>query len=294
MTAEVTIANGSAVRKGVTAPAENGDFICKIDELTVVFADNEGNIILPVMTFDNATALGESKYSFAGLSKDVAQVALIALRDNEIDDNIKTLDDVASICEGDTMHDEADELVVYGDDRNAQKVYVGDNRYVLKANVKVVPNHSRVEVTEIECTNFGTYTGIDLKVLGFKEYADVDLANLEGLTLTEANPSATAGEGLVWSWNFFGKSTPVQEMGLGMEVKEDGYVIEDPLKLLIIDTYKVGGETIEAFEAGNVYKFAIRFGADSFQGSESDNFSAEVTVEIGQWIVNETEIEFAK
>ena len=293
MTAEITIANGSAVTKGVTAPAQTGDFICELEDLTVVFADAAGEIILPVMTFEDAESIGLSKYRFEGLPSEVAQVAVIALRDNEIDDNIKTLDDVKSICEGDTMHLEADQLVVYGDDRNPEKEYIGDNKYLLKAHVKVVPNHSRVEVTEIECANFGTYTDIALKILGFNGFADVDAADLEGKNLTPTNPSATAGVDKVWSWNFFGDSTDALELGLGMEVFEDGYEIADSKKLLIIDTYKVGGETIEAFEAGNVYKFAIRFGADALQSGEGENVSAEVTVEIGQWIVNETEIEFA-
>lgn len=293
MAAEITITNGSTVTKGVTAPAKTGDLVCEIADLTVVFADAEGNVILPVMTFTDAESLGSSKYRFEGLSSEVAQVAVIALRDNEIDDNIKTLDDVKSICEGDTMHLEANQLVVYGDDRSPEKSYIGDNKYLLKAHVNVVPNHSRVEVTEIACTSFGTYTEIALKMLGFDGYADVDAADLEDKNLTPTNPSATAGVDKVWSWNFFGESTEAMALGLGMEVIEEGYEIADPKRLLIIDTYKVKGETIEAFKAGNVYKFAIRFGADALQSGEGENVSAEVTVEIGQWIVNETEIEFA-
>ena len=84
MTVEITIANGSSATKAVTSPATSGAFVCEANDLTAVFADANG-IIIKSVAFEKATA-SNGKYTFTGLTTEVSKVAVIALRDNNLND----------------------------------------------------------------------------------------------------------------------------------------------------------------------------------------------------------------
>lgn len=287
MTVEITIANGSVATKGVTSPAANGAYICDADDLTAIFADADGNI-LSSAEFPEAT---NGKYTFGGLTTEVSKVAVIALRDNTLDD-INTLEEVKAIWATEEQMDaEADALIAYGEDLNPVQSTTDYKNYVLSATVRVMPNHSRIEVTSIACTDFGDYSALDLKILGLDEYEVIE--DLTGNVLNAETTSVNPDEGKVWSWNLLGQKTPVVDMILGMEVVGNGYTVVAPERILTINSYKVNGVEIENFEAGNVYKFAIKFGVDKLWGDSNVSVSADVTVEIDRWIVNETEIGFA-
>lgn len=290
MTVEITIANGSSATKAVTSPATSGAFVCEANDLTAVFADANG-IIKKSVAFEEATA-SNGKYTFTGLTTEVSKVAVIALRDNNLND-INTLDEVKDIWVTEEQMDaEADELIAYGEDLNPTQRNVGDNNYILSATVRVLPNHSRIEVTSIGCTDFGSYSALNLISLGLEDYMHSDADDLTGKSLNKEISSVNPGEGKVWSWNLIGQTTPVMKTYLIMEVVGDGYTVVAPERLLTVNSYKVNGGNITYFEAGNVYKFAINFGVDKLFGNSDVNVSAEVTVEIDQWIVNETQIGF--
>ena len=280
-TVEITILNGS-VTKAVTAPAAGS--VCAIADLTALFADATGNVV-ESKNFAGLTAT-DGKYIFADLPSTVSQVAVIALRGNDVPATVnaaKTLWQNTEMVEA-----AADQLIVYGEDLNPSSTKT-DEGYVLSASVSVVPNHARIEVTSISCRDMGTYSDINLRKMtlkGYENYAAALSANL-----SSSSDMAVAGEDLVWSWNI--KKQNVTDLILDMNVTGNGYTVAVPERTLTVDTYSVGGNEITTFETGNVYKFNIEFAASDLAEDGSATVSASVTVTISEWTINETSVGFA-
>lgn len=280
-TVEITIENGN-VTKAVTAPAAGT--VCAVADLTALFADAAGNVV-ESKNFAGLTAT-DGKYIFADLPSTVSQVAVIALRGNDVPVTVnaaKTLWQNTEMVEA-----AADQLIVYGEDLNPASTKT-DEGYVLSASVSVVPNHARIEVASISCSDMGTYSEIALNKMTLEGYEDYAAAL--SATLSSSSDKAVAGENLVWSWNI--KEQATKDITLDMNVTGNGYTVAVPERTLTVDTYSVGGNEITTFETGNVYKFNIEFAASDLAEDGSATISASVTVTISEWTINETSVGFA-
>lgn len=282
-TVEITIENGS-LTKAVTAPVGEGGLVCDAADLTALFADASG-AIKKTVPFVGVTP-ENGKYTFADIPSTVSQIAVIALRGQEIPASLAAAKALWTTTEMVSVN--ADKTIVYGEDLNPTTTKASDG-YVLSAAVKVTTKHARIEISSISCTDMGTYSEIALKTMtlsGYDNYAeDLDA------TLSSTSDSAFAGEGVVWSWNILEKD--ILPIVLDMEVTGKGYTIAIPEKTLTVNLYKVNGTEISKFEAGNVYNFAINFAASNLDSDASATVSAEVTVTVSEWVINETSVGFA-
>lgn len=280
-TVEITIENG-AVTKATTAPASGT--VCNVADLTALFADQEGAIVESA-TFSGLKAT-DGKYTFTDLPSSVSKVAVIALRGNEVPE---TLAGAKALWESTEMVDAAaDKLIVYGEDLKPTSSKDGDH-YVLSASLTVVPNHARIEVSSISCTDMGAYSAIRLGTMTLAGYEDH--AALVNATLSSTADNAIAGENLVWSWNI--KEQETADIILDATVEGNNYTVAMPERTLTVNSYTVDGSKISTFENGNVYRFDIRFAASNLAEDGSATVSASVTVTISEWIINQTSVGFA-
>lgn len=281
-TVEITIENGS-LTKAVTAPAAGA--VCDAADLTALFADASG-AIKKTASFADVTP-ENGKYTFTDLPSTVSQIAVIALRGQETP---ATLAAAKSLWENTEMVETAaNQMIVYGENLNPSSTKT-EAGYVLSASVTVVPNHARIEVSSISCTDMGTYSEIGLSKMTLTGYENYTVI-FEEEALTSTSDKAVAGDGLVWSWNI--KEQVTKAIALEMSVVGDGYTVAVPERTLTVDKYSVGGSEIDTFEAGNVYNFAINFAASHLAEDGSAIVSAAVTVTISQWVINETSVGFA-
>ena len=82
-------------------------------------------------------------------------------------------------------------------------------------------------------------------------------------------------------------------MVLALDLVGNGYTVAVPERTLTITTYKVNGEAIENFEAGNIYRFDIVFGEENFDENSTSEVKVDVVLTIAKWTINTTEVEFA-
>ena len=281
---EITIENAGAVTKAETSKAGENSAVCSVNDLTALFADKNGNIV-ESMAFPSGTVGGA--YVFNNVPSDVAKVAAIALRGNEVPATLaaaKTLAQNYEVVDG-----EYNSLVVFGQDL-APVVTDG----VLKATFTVAPLQARIEVNSIGTTySFAgqpEYSAFNFKTLtldGYLNYA----ADLSAYALGVTRSKVEVGSGKAWSWNI--KEQAVRNMVLALDIVGNGYTVAVPERTLTITTYKVNGEAIEKFEAGNIYRFDILFGEENFDENSTSEVKVDVVMTIAKWTINTTEVEFA-
>ena len=307
MTVEITIENSAAITKAVTPMAGQSSAVCSVSDLTALFADKDGKI-LPNSTsaFPN---LVNGKYTFNDLPANVSQVAVIALRGLVEPTSLATLADARDLAATELVDANYDELVVYGEDCSPVHSMSG-NSNVLTATITVAPLQARIEVASIKTTDRFTnykpegsdeivvpeYSNYNLKSLSLAGYSnyDADLTGLifglnsEGRTVTNITPNES---NTAWSWNI--KEQPVKNMVLSLDLVGNGYSIAVPGRTLTINKYKVDGEEISKFKAGNIYRFDIVFSQDNFDVNSTSEVKVDVTLDIANWVINTTTVEFA-
>lgn len=280
---EISILNGTKATKAVTAPVTSADVACaNVADLTALFADASGKVVKSA-SFPSAAS---GPYTFSDVPAEVAQVAVIALRGASVPVDLEA---AVTLWETEDVAAEAAELVVYGVDAAPTRDAGTDGALVLKASVTVLPAHARIQVSGISCTDLGDFTSITLKKMAMAsgKYAQ----DLGSVALTSAGAAADAGNGNVWSWNISPQA--VSNLVLDVAVAKDGYTIADSEGTVTFSTYKVGGTAISNFEAANVYNFALSFASENISGVDGTaTLPAEITVTIGSWVINETEIGF--
>ena len=306
MTVEITIENSAAVTKAVTPMAGQNSAVCSVSDLTALFADKDGKI-LSTSVFPN---LVNGKYTFNALPASVSQVAVIALRGLVEPSSLATLAAARQFAATELVDANYDDLVVYGEDCSPVHSMSG-NSNVLSARINVAPLQARIEVASIKTTDRFTnykpegsdeivvpeFSNYNLKSLSLAEYSnyDADLSGLifglnsEGRTVTNITPNET---NTAWSWNV--KEQPVMNMVLSLDLVGNGYSIAVPERTLTINKYKVDGEEISEFKAGNIYRFDIVFSQDNFDDNSTTEIKVDVTLNIVNWVINTTTVEFAK
>lgn len=306
MTVEITIENSAAVTKAETPIAGQSSAVCSVSDLTALFADKDGNI-LSSSVFPN---LVNGKYTFTALPASVSQVAVIALRDLVEPSSLATLEAARQLAATELVDANYDDLVVYGEDCSPVHSMSG-NSNVLTATITVAPLQARIEVVSIKTTDKFTnykpegsdeivvpeYSNYNLKSLSLAGYSnyDADLSGLifglnsEGRTVTNITPKVT---NTAWSWNI--NEQAVKNMVLSLDLVGNGYTIAVPERTLTINKYKVDGEEISEFKAGNIYRFDIVFSQDNFDDNSTSEVKVDVTLNIANWVINTTTVEFAK
>lgn len=279
---EISILNGTKATKAVTAPVTSADVACaNVADLTALFADASGKVVKSA-SFPSAAS---GPYTFSDVPAEVARVAVIALR--EASSVPADLSAAEALWKTEDVDAEAADLVVYGVDDAPARNAGTDGALVLKASVTVLPAHARIQVSGISCTDLGDFTSVTLKDMSMGTYAQ----ELGSVVLSSANAVAEAGNGNVWSWNISPQA--VSNLVLDVAVAKDGYTIADSEGNVTFSTYKVGGTAISNFEAANVYDFALKFASENISGVDGTaTLPAEITVTIGSWVINETEIGF--
>lgn len=94
-----------------------------------------------------------------------------------------------------------------------------------------------------------------------------------------------------WSWNILPQK--VSDLTTNIYVVGNGYKVPtgSENKTVTINSYKVENQTIETFDAQNIYKFNIDFSEDNID--ETNNYiCVDVDVTIAQWVVNDVEVGF--
>lgn len=288
-TVEIKIENSAVVTKAETGKAGESSAVCSVSDLTAIFADKDGNIV-ESMAFPTSTSNGA--YVFREVPATVSKVAAIALRGNEMPE---TLAAAMTLAENYEIVDAAyDELVVYGQDLAP---VVTEN--VLKAKFTVAPLQARIEVNSISTTDYFTntqeavakYSAYNLKSLTLAGYANY-AADLSAYPLNQSHRFVEVGSGKAWSWNI--KQQPVKNMVLSLDLVGNGYTVAVPNRTLTINSYKVNGEEIGTFEAGNIYRFDIEFGEENFDENTTSEVKVDVVLSIANWVVNTTTVGFAK
>ena len=285
LTVEITIENAGAVTKAETSKAGENSAVCSVSDLTALFADKSGNIV-ESMAFPSGTVGGA--YEFKNVPSTVSKVAAIALRGNEVPATLaeaKTLAENYEVVDG-----EYNSLVVFGQD---QAPVVTDG--VLKAIFTVAPLQARIEVNSIGTTfSFAgqpEYSAFNLKSLTLAGYANY-ASDLSAYALSARASKVELGSGKAWSWNI--KEQAVRDMTLSLDLVGNGYTVAVPHRTLTINTYKVNGETIETFKAGNIYRFDILFGENNFDENSTSEVKVDVVLTVAKWTINTTTVEFAK
>lgn len=282
-TVEIKILNGVSATKAVTAPAEDGQFVCSASDLTALFADAAGNVVSHEVF--PATAEGNGTYRFEDVDASVSQVAVIALQGNSAPGTIAAAEELWA--ETEQVDAEAGKLIAYGLDAEPEASGNAKDGYLLSAELSVVPAHARIEIASISCTDFGSFSSI---TLGQLSLADGAYAQSVYATLDRNNTTAVAGTDVVWSWNILEQA--VSPMVLDLTVASDSYVVAVPERTVTIASYKVDGTAISTFEKGKVYSLNISFTESNIDETAAD-ISVDVTVSIAQWVVKETDYEFA-
>lgn len=201
---------------------------------------------------------------------------------------------------------------------------IGTKSYpVYTASLTIAPKMARIEITQISCGTFGVSanTGYDaigiqsMTLAGGTKTAEMDVTgnytiNFTNFTNdselntdpnvikpdTDGNPETTlnilkpAGTN-VWSWNI----APQEKSNLttSLYVSGDGYTTLIPERTVTINSYsKTDDSAINTFDAGKIYRFAINFNHNNIDAT--DNYIvAEVTVDIVDWVVVPTNVDFA-
>lgn len=311
----ITISNARSTTKGVTDTAGATNVACtKAEDLVFGFCDGAGKLIT-ALTVADATLQADGSYVFHALDQKISRVYVIAngAGANKITKaNAPASYDLAhALWEAQTPHVEWDEIVVLGhstathvkDGVNDVFCEVEGYKYPLfAASVKVVPNHARLEVSKIACSDLGNeYNKIALQNLTFAgAFVEQLGTDPEGFMLdavaSPAVTSLTPGAGKVWSWNI--KQTEALDLVLNIDAKEgNGWLIPSGTshRTVTVGDYKAPGlyantanvDTngyIKQFMPGEIYSLNLTFKEQNMH-NDSDMLCIDVDVQIAEWII---------
>jgi hypothetical protein len=281
----LTIANSNEATRAITDASATTDFECAAAaDLTVLFADKSGKVV----ETRNLTAGDNTNgtYSFHKLPETVQQVGVIALRGNAAP---ATLDAAEAIWKTETLEAEVANIVVYGKSgqmtQNNTCLVDGVNYPLFEGEVRVAPYHTRFEVLEFKCTDLGQneygYSKITLNKMTYGGQYEQAL----GKELLDPTTVATAGEGKAWSWNWANEKAAAN-LVVDLTVEGKGYTVAIPNKTLTINGYlDKGGNKINKFECGNIYKLDVPFLEANIDATDG-MICVNVDVTIAKWVVN--------
>ena len=294
---ELTIVNGGGGTRAITNASGSESFECAaVADLTVLFADQAGKVVTSkalsnadnteAATTPNSEGLTPTTYTFHRLPEIVQQVAVIALRGNDIP---ATISDAETLWKTPTPNAEVKDIVVFGKSgqmiQNGNCLVDGDTQYPLfEGSVRVAPAHTRFEVLSIQCYNLGIneygYSKITLESMSYNNAYTQELNKV----LASDDDLATAGDGKVWSWNWIAPVTPAN-LVVNMEVEGKNYTVAIPKKTLTVTGYNGANGAITSFDAENIYKLTIPFSEADIDSTDA-YICVDVDVTIAKWVIN--------
>lgn len=284
----LTIVNSNEATRAITNASDDANFVCAdADDLTVLFADSNGNV---KETANLASGENENgTYTFHELPEYIVKVAVIALRGNDVP---ATLAAAEAIWKTETINAQVADIVVYGAMAEGEVLMqdgtctVDHVEYPLyKGSVRVAPYHTRFEVLEFKCYDLNVaeygYSKITLDKMTYGGQYEQAL----GKVLDSPTAVATAGEGQAWSWNWAPEKA-VANLVVDLTVEADDYHVAVPKKTLTITGYQdKDGNDIAKFERENIYKLKVPFSEKNIDSTDA-YICVDVDVEIAEWVVN--------
>ena len=185
-TVSITIANGSTRatggEAGVTAPGTGTTMTCEADadDLTILFADKDGNVLKSLCLTDATNEIEESgahssqyapakdngtggKYTWHNVPWQVTRVAVVRISAADDATTLKTIKDYNDLAlnEDVNLKRSLDDIVLFGENAlkdTGRTHVVGDTYYhYWAAEVTVEPLLARFEINNIQCENLGNY-----------------------------------------------------------------------------------------------------------------------------------------
>lgn len=284
----LTIVNSNEATRAITNASDDTNFVCAdADDLTVLFADSNGNV---KETANLASGENENgTYTFHELPEYIVKVAVIALRGNAAP---ATLAAAEAIWKTETLNAQVADIVVYGAMAEGEVLMqdgtckVDHVEYPLyKGSVRVAPYHTRFEVLEFKCYDLNVaeygYSKITLDKMTYGGQYEQAL----GKVLDSQDAVATAGEGKAWSWNWANEKA-VANLVVDLTVEADDYHVAVPKKTLTITGYQdKDGKDITMFARENIYKLKVPFSEKNIDSTDA-YICVDVDVEIAEWVVN--------
>ena len=316
----VTISNALPEGRAVTNAAPTENAACtKAEDLVFAFCNGAGQVVA-ALTLDDArsgavTDAGGGVYTFHGLPQQVSEVFVIAngTSANKItkDNCPATLNDAHNLWRAQTPDVEWDEIIVFGHSAAHQVITDGEEAFcevdghkypLYVAALTVAPNHARLEVGQIKCTDLGsTFSKVTLNSLVFAENLSHSFG-ADGVVLTSEANATTAGTGKVWSWNISKPETGdimAPDLDLYVTVEGNGWKVPSGTEnrmVTVVDyaapanydstnTMVENGKTIiKSFRPGEVYTMNLDF-AESNIRTDVGYLCVSVNVTIANWVV---------
>ena len=310
----ITIANALPEGRTVTDAAPTQNAACtKAEDLVFGFCDGSGNV-LTKLTLADATISG-SVYTFHGLPQQVSEVFAIAngAGANKItkDTHIATLQAAHALWEAQTVDVEWDEIVVFGHDAAQHKVdsatgeevfcEVDGHKYPLyEAKFTVTPNHARLEVGQISCTDLGNhFKKLTLNKMAVAEVLEHSFG-ANGEVLTPDAKTLKAGEGKVWSWNLSKVTNAITrpDLDLYVTVEGNGWTVPagtEVRRVTVVD-YKAPPQypnlatnvndngNLKYFLPGEIYTMNLDFKEENIT-TDMGYLCVTVNVTIANWVI---------
>ena len=311
----IDISNALTPTKAVTNTAGATNVACtKAEDLVFGFCNASGNLVT-ALTVADAVQQADGSYTFHALDQTISRVYVIAngAGSNKITKaNAPASYDIAhQLWNAQTPNVEWNEIIVFGHSSithlkdGGEDVFCEVEGYkypLFGATVTVVPNHARLEVSQIACSDLGTkYNKIALKSLTFagtftEVLGDPTTGYVLDATASPAVTSLTAGAGKVWSWNV--KETVAPDLVVGIEALEgNGWTIPSGTshRTVTVADYKAPGlyantanvdsnGYIEKFVPGEIYQLNLTFKEENMH-NDSNMLCVDVDVQIANWVV---------
>ena len=313
----ITIANALPAGRAVTTPAPASGAACtKAEDLVFGFVNGAGQV-LTTLTIADATESG-GVYTFHGLPQQVSEVFAIAngAAANKITKSNApaTLSAAHQMWRAQTPDVEWSEIIVFGHaaahhstDADGKELFceVDGHKYPLyEASLTVTPNHARLEVGQVKCTDLGTlYSKLTLNSLVFAENLTQSLG-ANGVLLTPDANVANAGAGKVWSWNISKPENDniyAPDLELHVTVEGNGWTVPAGTenRLVTVVDYAVpanyanaatnsmvenGKSVLKSFLPGEIYTLNMDF-TESDIRTDMGNLCVAVNVTIANWVV---------
>ena len=312
----IDITNILTPTKAVTDTAGATNVACtKAEDLVFGFCDAAGNLVVAKDINDAVKDPVTGHYVFHAMSQKISRLYIIAngagaskITKTNAPANYQLAHDLWNVQTPDV---EWDEIIVFGHSsithlqKDGKDVFceVEGKKYPLfGATVKVVPNHARLEISKIACSDLGkeykkialrsmTFAGTFTEVLG-----DATTGFVFDATATPAVTSLTAGTGKVWSWNI--KPMIAPDLVLNIDALEgNGWSIPDgtAARTVTVADYKPSGiyttstnlnadGFIKEFLPGEIYQLNLTF-KELNMHNDSDALCVDVDVQIAQWVI---------
>lgn len=310
----IKIQNALPAGRAVTTPAPATGAACTAAEDLVFGFCNGAGLVLTTLTLADATVV-DGIYTFHGIPQQVSEVFAIAngaAASKITKSNCPaTLDAAHQLWRAQTPDVEWSEIVVFGHsvakhqkDESGEEVFceVDGHKYPLfEASLTVVPNHARLEVGQVKCTDLGTkYSKVTLNSMVFADNLTQSFGE-SGVALTPEANVATAGEGKVWSWNVSKPATSdIHRPDLDLHVTVEGKDWTVPAgtenRMVRVVDYKAPANyanaatnvneagNLKLFLPGEIYTMNLDFSESNIH-TDSDNLCVNVNVTIANWVI---------